>query len=208
MHSYVTLIQPATTSADGLLTAYCSGCGDETTRPISKIASISLSNKNCLYSGNVKHPKVIILDADGKQLKKGVDFDVVYKGDCRVVGKYRAVITLLGRYKGGATRYFNILPRGTQINTVEEYENKLVVSVKKRTEQTTGYQIKLATKKDFSDARNVYIKNPAVLKKTVQSLQSGTYYYVKARTYTKIMFDNAEKKLYSAWSDAVVCRTK
>ena len=206
-HQYSNVIKQATKTVDGLLTQVCSVCGDESSTPIAHIASITLSNKNCIYTGNVKHPKVTVLDADGKTLKRNTDYEVVYNGACQDVGKYSASITFIGKYKGSATRYFNIIPKASAIKTVKAYQNKLVVTVKQRT-QLTGYQLKVATKKTFSDAINKYIKNPDAVQKTIKSLDSGATYYVKVRTYATITFKGKTQKLYSAWSDAVECMTK
>ena len=201
------MIKQATRTTDGTLTRVCGVCGEEITAPIAHIVSITLSNKNCIYSGNVKHPKVIATDADGNTLKKNVDFEVVYNGACQKVGKYSATITFIGKYKGAATRYFNIIPKASAIRTTKEYTTKLVVTVKNST-QASGYQIKIAEKKTFSDSVNKYIKDPSVLKKTISGLDSGTTYYVKVRAYSKITVNGKSQKLYSAWSDAVECTTK
>ena len=206
-HKYTTVIKQATRTTDGTLTRVCGVCGEEITAPIAHIVSITLSNKNCIYSGNVKHPKVIATDADGNTLKKNVDFEVVYNGACQKVGKYSATITFIGKYKGTATRYFNIIPKASSIRTTKEYTTKLVVTVKNST-QASGYQIKIAEKKTFSDGVNKYIKDPSVLKKTISGLDSGTTYYVKVRAYSKITVNGKSQKLYSAWSDAVECTTK
>ena len=206
-HKYTTVIKQATRTTDGTLTRVCGVCGEEITAPIAHIVSITLSNKNCIYSGNVKHPKVIATDADGNTLKKNVDFEVVYNGACQKVGKYSATITFIGKYKGAATRYFNIIPKASAIRTTKEYTTKLVVTVKNST-QASGYQIKIAEKKTFSDSVNKYIKDPSVLKKTISGLDSGTTYYVKVRAYSKITVNGKSQKLYSAWSDAVECTTK
>ena len=206
-HKYTTVIKQATRTTDGTLTRVCGVCGEEITAPIAHIVSITLSNKNCIYSGNVKHPKVIATDADGNTLKKNVDFEVVYNGACQKVGKYSATITFIGKYKGTATRYFNIIPKASAIRTTKEYTTKLVVTVKNST-QASGYQIKIAEKKTFSDGVNKYIKDPSVLKKTISGLDSGTTYYVKVRAYSKITVNGKSQKLYSAWSDAVECTTK
>ena len=206
-HKYTTVIKQATRTTDGTLTRICGVCGEEITAPIAHIVSITLSNKNCIYSGNVKHPKVIATDADGNTLKKNVDFEVVYNGACQKVGKYSATITFIGKYKGTATRYFNIIPKASAIRTTKEYTTKLVVTVKNST-QASGYQIKIAEKKTFSDGVNKYIKDPSVLKKTISGLDSGTTYYVKVRAYSKITVNGKSQKLYSAWSDAVECTTK
>ena len=206
-HKYTTVIKQATRTTDGTLTRVCGVCGEEITAPIAHIVSITLSNKNCIYSGNVKHPKVIATDADGNTLKKNVDFEVVYNGACQKVGKYSATITFIGKYKGTATRYFNIIPKASAIRTAKEYTTKLVVTVKNST-QASGYQIKIAEKKTFSDGVNKFIKDPSVLKKTIYGLDSGTIYYVKVRAYSKITVNGKSQKLYSAWSDAVECTTK
>ena len=208
VHAYTLIIKPATKSADGSVTQYCAGCGEETVSPVAKIASIALSNKNCVYSGNVKHPKAIITDAEGNALKKGTDFEIVYNGACQDVGKYSAKITFIGKYKGSATRYFNILPKASLVKTVKESADQIVVTVKQRPAQTSGYQIKVASKKDFSDGVNAYIKDPLAVQKTIRGLAGGTTYYVKVRTYTKVTVGAQEQKLYSAWSDVVECATK
>jgi hypothetical protein len=201
-------VKPATGTEDGALKEYCTGCGDEKATPIPRIDTVRLSNTNCIWSGNIKHPKVLAVDRTGKALKKGADFEVEYVGTCRDVGKYYAKITFIGRYKGSIVRYFNIVPKATSIRTVKEGAGKLIVSVKQRTAQTTGYQIRYAVKKSFAGYQNAYIKDPTITSRTIKGLASGMTYYVKVRTYTKVKFNGKDIKLYSAWSDAVECRTK
>ena len=207
-HAYTLIVKPATRTEDGALKEYCTGCGDEKSTPIPRIDTIKLSNTNCVYSGNIKHPKVIAADKNGKALKKGTDFEVEYVGTCRDVGKYYAKITFIGRYKGSVVRYFNVIPKATTIRTVKEGADKLIVSVKQRKTQTTGYQIRYASAKSFAGAKNAYLKDPTLTSKTIKGLTSGTTYYVKVRVYTKVKFNGKDIKLYSAWSDIVECKTK
>ena len=201
-------MKPATRTEDGALKEYCTGCGDEKSTPIPRIDTIKLSNTNCIWTGNVKHPKVIAVDRTGKTLSKGVDFEVEYVGACSNVGKYSAKITFIGRYKGSVTRYFNIVPKATSVRTVKEGADKLIVLVKARKTQATGYQIRYAAKKNFTGYKNAYIKDPTLTSKTIKGLASGTTYYVKVRAYTKVKFNGKSIKLYSDWSDIIECQTK
>lgn len=91
----------------------------------------------------------------------------------------------------------------TEIVKLSSTEDSIKIKWKK-IEKSSGYQIQIATSKDFKKGSKKYnIKKGTATSKTVTKLKSGKKYYTKIRAY-RIVND---KKVYSAWSKTKSIKT-
>ena len=88
------------------------------------------------------------------------------------------------------------IPDSTIITELTAGKKAFSVKWKKRTNDTTGYQIQYSTKKDFSNAKSVTVKKNSTVSKTVKNLKGKKKYYVRIRTYQTVNNNNH----YSSWS--------
>ena len=167
---------------------------------IQKISSLSTSTYT--YNGNAKKPtpKVVY---NGKTLKAGADYTVSYKSNTKV-GTATVTVKGTGEFTGTLSKTFKINPRTTSIKKVSKARKVLTVTVKKRAEQVTGYQVRYSTSKSFKSYKTKTTKNDKTTKVTLSKLKSHKKYYVKVRTYTVVK----GKKYYSAWSSVKSATTK
>ena len=95
-------------------------------------------------------------------------------------------------------------PKATVIKKLKAGKKKITVTWKKRTKNTTGYQIQYSTKKNFKKAKTVKVKGAKKTKKTIKKLKSRKRYYVRIRTYRT----KGGKTVYSRWSKAKTVRVR
>lgn len=202
-HKTKTTVKKATLSSDGCLTKVCPECGSATYK-IYRPKSFALSTIKYTYSGGVKTPSVIIKDSKGNALKKGTDYNVSYSSGRKYVGKYSVKITFKGNFSGTKTLYFTINPKGTSISSLKRVKKGFKVYWKKQSSQTSGYQIRWATKSSMSGSRYKTISGNKHTSKSITKLKSKKYYYVQVRTYKTIK----GIKYYSGWSSAKKVKTK
>ena len=74
----------------------------------------------------------------------------------------------------------------------------------KRIYATTGYQIRYATKSDFSDKKYVYVSGSSTLSKSIKNLVKGKKYYVSVRAVKKAN----GVYYYGAWSSPMTVTVK
>lgn len=79
---------------------------------------------------------------------------------------------------------------------VTALNNAAKVTVKKKTKNITGYEIKYSKSSSFKGAKTVTTKS---LSKTIKKLSDGKKYYFKVRKYC----NSTGTKVYSAWSNKV-----
>lgn len=72
-------------------------------------------------------------------------------------------------------------------------KKKIKVTVKKSSEQISGYEITLSTKKNFKNAKKITTKKNVI---TVSKLKAGKKYFVKVRAFKKV----GNKKIYGNYS--------
>lgn len=72
-------------------------------------------------------------------------------------------------------------------------KKKIKVTVKKSSEQISGYEITLSTKKNFKNAKKIITKKNVI---TVSKLKAGKKYFVKVRAFKKV----GNKKIYGNYS--------
>ena len=91
--------------------------------------TVKLSAKNYTWNNKVHKPKVTVMD--GNTVLDKSQYDLVYKGGCKAIGTYKAVVTLKDKYKGSKTVSFKIVPKGTKLSSVESGKKSVTVKWKK-----------------------------------------------------------------------------
>lgn len=184
----------ATTKASGVLADKCYICGEEiSTKAISSIKSVSLSNTSYTYTGKAITPKVTIKNAKGYNVPK--EYYTVKYSNNKSVGTATVIITLNGRYSGTITRTFKINP--TKPTGVKLVSGKKKFTVKMNSSKATGYQIEYTKSKTTKKISTKYTK------KVVKNLKKGKY-SVRVRAYKTV----DGKKYYSAWTKAKTVTVK
>lgn len=169
-------------------------------------ASIAIGAKT--YTGKALSPSITV-KVNGKKLAKNVDYTVKYSNN-KNVGKATVTITGKGNYKGTAKATFNINPKGTSISKLTGSKKAIKVKWKKKTTQTTGYQIRYSTSKakdkngQLKKGKTVTVSKNKATAKNIKKLKGGKKYYVQVRTY-KIVKGT---KYYSTWSKPKTVKTK
>lgn len=157
---------------------------------------LRLSKTEYTYNGKLKKPDVLIFDSKGNQVSSKY-YTVKYSYGRKNVGKYKVTVTFGKKYSGTKKLYFTILPQDTTVKKVTATNNKLKVTLNKKTAQTTGYQIQYSVFSDFSSAKTKTVKSYKTATATLSGLKSETKYYVRVRTYKTVN----GTKYYSDWSD-------
>ncbi len=87
-------------------------------------------------------------------------------------------------------------PKQVSISKVKSGTKKLTITVKKISDTVNGYEVQVATDKNFKkNAKKVSVTGSKTLSKTVKGLKSGKKYFIRVRTYKKANGN----KVYSAW---------
>ena len=87
-----------------------------------------------------------------------------------------------------------VAPKKTVVKKVKTLgKKKIKITVKKSSEQVSGYEVILSTKKNFKNAKKITTKKNVV---TVKKLKAGKKYFVKVRAFKKV----GNKKIYGNYS--------
>lgn len=87
-----------------------------------------------------------------------------------------------------------VAPKKTVVKKVKALgKKKIKITVKKSSEQVSGYEVILSTKKNFKNAKKITTKKNVV---TVKKLKAGKKYFVKVRAFKKV----GNKKIYGKYS--------
>lgn len=87
-----------------------------------------------------------------------------------------------------------VVPKKTVVKKVKALgKKKIKITVKKSSEQVSGYEVILSTKKNFKNAKKITTKKNVV---TVKKLKAGKKYFVKVRAFKKV----GNKKIYGNYS--------
>ena len=136
-------------------------------------------------------------DRTGKKINSE-NYTVKYKNN-KSIGDATVIVTLRGAYKGTLKSSFKIIPKGTKLKSVQAASNKLIVTWKKQTVQTKGYQIEYAQNAAFTKGlKKVLIRNTDVTVAELPVKQKGTY-YLRIRTIAK----PADTPIFSEWSKTI-----
>ena len=205
-HSYKQIdLTKATTSKNGSIKYKCSACGKTKTTTVYRIKTVKLSATTLTYNGKVRKPTVKVTNSKGKTISSKY-YTVTYPEGCKKVSSYKVKIKFTGRYKGTVYRTFKINPPKTYVTDLDGKSKAFKVKWKKKTAQTSGYQIRYSTSSTFKTkyTKTVKVKGYNHSYKTIKNLKADKKYYVKVRTY-KIVNG---KYYYSAWSKKKTVRTK
>lgn len=169
-----------------------------------EIEKIKLSKTSFVYNGKRRMPKVTVKNGLGEVLEKGKDYTVTYK-NCTKVGKATVVIKGKGFYSGTFKKTYKIVPKAPISYKPKAAKKAVTVKWKKVTSQVTGYQVMVATNKNFTkNTKKVFVKGYKKTSYKVGNLKKKKTYYVKVRTYKSVN----GVKYYSAWSKVKTCKTK
>lgn len=157
-------------------------------RSITKAAA-ALSFTNAAYTGSAIKPTVTVKDKLSNKtvtLKNGTDYTVSYSAN-KAVGLATVTITGKGNYSGSVKKTFNILPKKTAVSSVSNKKSKKLTVKWKKNTTCGGYQVQVATDKDFT--KNVKSKTVSKYKTTsttLTGLKKKTVYYVRIRSFKKV----------------------
>lgn len=90
-----------------------------------------------------------------------------------------------------------------QTAKIKAGKKKLTVTWKKD-KNVSGYQIKIATKKNFKGAKTYTVKSYKTYKKVIKKLKAKKKYFVKVRAYKTV----GKSKVYGAYSAVRSCKVK
>ncbi|MBO5994954.1 MAG: fibronectin type III domain-containing protein, partial [Firmicutes bacterium] len=165
---------------------------------------LSLSTKTYVYNGKVKNPTLTVKDGSTK-LVKGTDYKVTVPKGRKNPGKYTYKVTLMGKYEGSGSISFTINPKATTLKSVKAAKKALTVTWAKQSPQVSGYEILIATNKNFTKGKKtITVSGATNTSKKITGLKAKTKYWVKIRTYKT----SNSKKYYSKWSKAKYATTK
>lgn len=195
-HYEETTVTKATTQKDGKRVTVCAVCGKTTEKAVIPAAkTVVPKHSKVAYTGKALEPGVTVKDRSGKKIDPA-NYTVKYKNNTNV-GTATAIVKLRGSYSGTLKTTFKIVPKETKIKSVQTSGDKLIVTWKRQTAQTSGYQIEYARNAAFTKGNvTVTVKDPKVTVDSLDAKKAGTY-YIRIRTYAK---QNADV-LHSAWSE-------
>ena len=190
---------------------------DFTIAPV-KISSVKLKASSMVYSGkNRTQTPTVTAKVNGQtvELTKGTktsdtgDYYLTFSNNLNV-GTAKMVVTGKGNYTGTITKTFKINPKGTTFSSLTGASKALTIKWNKVTTKMskgyiTGYQIQIATDKNFTQNKKTYtVKGYNMSGKKLTGLKSKKTYYVRIRTYKTVSSVN----YYSSWSSVRGIKTK
>ena len=207
-HSYKTVVSKATPSRNGKIVKKCSCGATSGTSIIYAPKKMSISASKYTYNGKVRKPSVKVKDSKGRTVSRS-NYKVTYSKGRKYVGRYTVKVTFKGNYSGSISKKFDIIPKGTSLSKVSKGRKSLTVKWKKKSSQTSGYQVQCSTNSKFKKGnKTVTIKNNKASIKKITKLKAKKKYYVRVRTYKKVKISGKTVKMYSGWSKAKAVRTR
>lgn len=172
-----------------------------------EVKSVKLSKTVYTYTGKAKKPSVTATDTNGRKISSS-DYTVSYKNN-KKPGKASVTVTFQNGYSGTVQKTFTIRPAGTSIQKTAALQKGFTVKWKKKTAQTSGYQIQYSTNAGFKAGSSVkvFVKKASVNKKNIKNLKAAKKYYVRIRTYKTVKVNGKNTKIYSRWSAAGKVKT-
>lgn len=232
-HNYQEVIEQATPSKDGCVTMQCVDCSEIDSAAgyiIYRPTTVKLSITSVVYSGKEIKPSVIVTDSNNNVIDS-TNYDVSYK-DNKNTGKATVTVAFKGKYYSGEMQEtFEIKPKTTSITSISAMPKGFALKWKKQ-KQVSGYQIQYSTKKNFKNAKNVWVESKSATKNGIIRLKAKKKYYVRVRTYKivktaiegserteieykdgkvvsrKIVKSYETENVYSAWSKGKTVTTK
>ena len=171
------------------------------------VKSVKLSKTRYTYNGKPKKPSVTAVDTAGRKIPDSC-YTVSYQNN-KKAGKATATVIFKGGYGGTVKKTFTIRPAGTSIQKLTAVSGGFAVKWKKKTAQTSGYQIQYSADAGFQggSTRSIFVKNSSRVQKLVKNLKGGKNYYVRIRTYKTVKADGKNTKVSSAWSKSRKIKT-
>ncbi len=194
-HAKKVTLTKATADQQGARVVTCTICGQELAyTAIAAPKKIKLTANSFVYNGKAKTPKVKVIDTKGKTIPAKY-YTVKYKNNIKI-GTATVTVHLKGIYSGTLTKLFKIVPKGTSIMSVQTTGGKLIVSWKRQTKDTDGYELKLARNAAFTKGvQTIRVRDTKQTYVTVDNFKGATC-NLKIRTYHKV----GNHKVYSDWS--------
>ncbi len=192
----------ATTKKNGSITKTCVICEKTSKTTIYYPKTVSLSSSKYTYSNSEKKPKVTVKDSNGKTVSAS-NYTVKYSNN-KKVGTAKAIITFKGNYSGSVTKTFKINPKGTKLTKLTANKKGFTAKWSKQSVQTSGYQIRYSTDKNFKKYNTKTVSSSKTTSKKVSGLKANKKYFVEVRTYKTVN----GTKYYSDWSAYKTVKTK
>lgn len=181
-----------------------------------KKLTVELYQKNYVYDGEIKFPRIVVLTENGNQLSNNIDYYIDaehnYMGSCsmsaKTPGKYKIVVKLCDEYSGQVTKYFYIRAKAPEITDIDSRKDGFTVTWNKYNEKengkVNGYEVQYSTSPKFKNAKTIKMNHAENYAKRVDDLNTGTTYYVRVRALTKV----SDGYIRSAWSDVSKVRAR
>lgn len=147
------------------------------------------------------------MDTEGRKIPAEY-YAASYKNNTKA-GKATVTVRFKDGYSGTVKKAFTIRPAGTSIQKLTAASGGFAVKWKKKTAQTSGYQIQYSADAGFQggSTRSIFVKNSSRVQKLVKNLKGGKNYYVRIRTYKTVKADGKNTKVSSAWSKSRKIKT-
>lgn len=172
---------------------------------------VSLSSTAFSYDGKAKKPAVAVKKA-GKTLSSNY-YKTKYAAGRTAVGTYKVTVEGVNGLLGTKTLSFKVIPPLVKsINAPKQGKKQLTVcwkamdksQQKKYKTAITGYQVRVSTNKQFTDAKYASIKGIDKTQKVVKGLKKKTTYYVQYRSYKTV----GSATYHSKWSGIKKAKTE
>lgn len=211
--SYTVDVEPSL-AGPGSKSIHCTRCGarkNET--PIAALtaidatidlrgATITLDKASYTWNGKAKTPSVRVVYR-GATLRPNVDYTVSYSENTNV-GTAKVTVNGAGLYGNSASVEFRINPKGTRLKKLTPAKKGFTAKWAKQARQVGGYQLQYARSKSFKGAKTVKVSKANATKKAVSKLKSKKKYYVRVRTYKRVL----GKTYCSSWSATKSVKTR
>ena len=194
----------ATPSQNGMYSHTCTTCHlSETVGQFPHPKYVATSVRT--YTGAVLTTEVRVINTKGSRLSSS-NYTVSYDTpNNKKPGIYGLTVTMRGSmYSGTLRATYKIRPKSTEMIKLTADKGSFTAQWKKKTTQTTGYQIQYSLRKDSDGAVTKTVKSNKTAKLTVKNLKKKRNYYVRIRTYKQV----GPEKIGSVWSSWIRVTTK
>lgn len=233
-HSYKTIVQKATTTADGYTIEQCELCNHQTNQQtVYKASKITLSKTSYTYNGKTQKPKVVVKDSQGNTISSS-NYTVTYSSGCKKAGTYKVTVKFKGNYSGSKTLTYTIKRQTASKVTVKlskttfAYNKKVQTptltlkdtngnTLKNKTDYTITYpsgrknvgtyKIVIKFKGNYSGSKTVTYTISPTTKKELKGYIGDTL-KIGAKSNTKITYSSSNKKVATVNSKGVITALK
>ena len=177
--------------------------GNTNTAKAKTFTKVKLKKSSYVYNGKSCKPGVTVYM--GKKKLAAKYYTVKYTQN-KNVGIAAVTVTGKGAYKGykSVTTFKITLPK-VSLSSVKSSKKATVSIKRKKSTQSSGYEIQYSTNKKFRSAvSSVKVSGTKKTGGTLKGLQSKKTYYVRIRSYKKV----SGTYWYSAWSSAKKVKVK